>query len=222
MIQQKILSQLIHNKKLRFSDLWDKNVESNKFSYHLKKLEENGLIAKTEEHYSLTSKGKSFAVYLEGETGQQKKQPLNVTVIVPIKNDELLMHQRLKEPFHGYWGFVAGKQKFEVPLSKTAEEELEEEAGLIGNVEYKGLLSTRTFNNDELSYHHNLHVFKCENPIGELKNECREGKNEWMKLGEIGELKVFPDIQNIIKIALNKKQTYLEQDRYQKNDEFLN
>ncbi|MFX1536673.1 MAG: NUDIX domain-containing protein [Promethearchaeota archaeon] len=194
---------------------------SNKFSYHLKKLEEEGLIHKQGEFYSLTSKGKSFVTYLEGTTGKEQKQPLSTVVIVVIKNDKVLMQQRLKEPFYGYWGFPSGKQSFGTFLKEAARKELFEEVGLEGDLEYKGLVTVRTFNNNNLMYHHNLHLFKCSNPRGELQSQCREGKNQWIKIEAIKELKTFPDVPIDIEIILERREPYHEMDRFQKNDEFV-
>ena len=46
-IRKNIFLKLIHKPEAKFSELWDKTMESNAFSYHLKKLENEGLIEKT-------------------------------------------------------------------------------------------------------------------------------------------------------------------------------
>ena len=99
MIQQKILSQLIHNKKLRFSDLWDKNVESNKFSYHLKKLEENGLRVELDQRQESVSKKVRDAqvkhinyICVVGEREEKDK-----TVTVRTRNNEVTGAEKIDE-----------------------------------------------------------------------------------------------------------------------------
>ena len=84
----------------------DKEGSSNNFAYHLKVLQEDGLVEKTEEGYRLSSEGKSYAAYIEGESGEKSKFPLPCVVVVVFKNsEEVLMLKRKKEPFYGYWGF---------------------------------------------------------------------------------------------------------------------
>lgn len=42
-IQKNIIRKLMHEPKQGFNELWNKEIESNKFAYHLKKLREMDL-----------------------------------------------------------------------------------------------------------------------------------------------------------------------------------
>lgn len=63
-IQRKILERLGYGKSLRFSELRG-DTPSNKFAFHLDKLQEKGLIEKNEKGYQLTAHGIEVLPYLE-------------------------------------------------------------------------------------------------------------------------------------------------------------
>ena len=127
--RQDILKKLIHEPILTFNKLWDKSILSNKFAYHLKVLEEDDLVEKTDTGYQLTHTGKKFATYIEGETGQVAKHPLiGVFIcIVDETNNKVLVFKRTKEPFYGYWGVHDGKLSFDQYILECAAKEVKEE-----------------------------------------------------------------------------------------------
>lgn len=220
--RQKILKKLMHSPLMSFNELWNKEGESNKFAYHLKVLEEDNFIQKSDEGYQLTHQGKKYVAYLEGKTGERSQFPLMGVIIVILneENNKVLMQKRTKEPFYGYWGYVGGKLKFSQYILECAKEEIKEETGLECDVELKGLFSSKTYNNDSLSYNHQMFVVKATNPKGTLIKENREGVNLWFKIEDISNLKTFPNIQNSLSISLSKGFKWVEADRFQENDEF--
>ena len=131
------------------------------------------------------------------------------------------MMKRTKEPFFGYWGFIGGKIKFDQYVLECASEELKEETGLEADLELKGLLSCKTYNNDSLSYNHQMLIVKAANPKGKLIEKTREGFNKWFKISEVKDLKIFPNIPYGIEIALNPSFKWVEADRFQKDDKFV-
>ena len=56
-IQKYIIGVLIHQKYARFRDLKPPKVDSNLYSYHLRKLLKQKIIQKIDERYTLTLKG---------------------------------------------------------------------------------------------------------------------------------------------------------------------
>ncbi len=219
--RQKILKKLIHSPSLSFNQLWDRDGESNSFAYHLKVLEEDNLVEKIGNHYQLSHNGRKFTAYLDGESGGKHAFPLVGVVMIIMHNDKFLMLKRTKEPFYGYWGFVGGKLKFSQYIMEAAKEELKEETGLECDLEFKGLFSSKTYNNNSLSYNHQLFVIKAINPKGTLIESTREGINKWFSYEEIKDLKTFPNILHSIEIARSKTFRWIEADRFQKNDKFV-
>lgn len=218
--RQKILMKLMHEPVLTFNELWNKEGTSNSFSYHIKVLEEDRLIEKTEEGYKLTHEGKKYSGYIEGETGEKAKAPIVAVFIVVLDGDKALMQKRTKEPFYDYWGFVGGKLKFDQYILECAKEELKQETGLECDLELKGLFSSKTYNNKDLSFNHQAFVIKATNPGGKLIKKTREGTNEWIDIKDMDKLKTFPNAPNSLDIALSDSFRWVEADRFQEDDVF--
>ncbi|MBC8495552.1 NUDIX domain-containing protein [archaeon] len=221
--KERIIQKLIHKPVMSFNELWDKQGSSNLFTYHLNSLIKDKLVEKTEKGYQLTHKGKKQAAYIEGETGKDAKFPLvgSIVVVFNEDKDKVLMMQRKKEPFYNYWGFVGGKLTFEQYILECAKEELDQEAGLECDLELKGLFSSKTYNNEKLSYNHQMFIVKGVNPRGKLKKETREGSPKWINIKDVEKLTKFPNVPYVIDIALSKEFKWLEADRIQENDEFV-
>lgn len=221
--KEKILKKLIYTPHLGFNELWNQKGESNNFAYHLRILEEDGLIEKNKEKYSLTLEGKKYALYMRGETGKIEKAPLTTVAIIIYdkKTDKVLMQKRTKEPFYGLWITPAGKLEHDQFILECAKEEVKSETGLDCDLSLKGLISIKTFTKDELVFNHNLFIVKGENPRGELVLETREGKNKWMSLNEVKELKSFPNMKYNMEIAFGDGFRTIDFENTIDNDEFI-
>ncbi|MGV8151327.1 MAG: NUDIX domain-containing protein [Candidatus Woesearchaeota archaeon] len=221
-VRQEILRRLIHEQNVSFNKLWDKKGESNKFAYHLKVLEEEGIITKNAKRYQLTNKGKKLAAYTEGADGKEAKFPVIAAIIIVFDKTKkkVLMTKRLKEPFYGYWGFIGGKIKFTQYIMECAEQELLEETGLKCNLELKGLFSSKTYHDNDLAFNHELFIIKGTNPKGKLIKKNREGECEWVKLEKVKTLNIFPNVPYSIKIVQSKNFRWIEADRFQKDGVF--
>lgn len=219
-IKDKILLELAHKPGRSFSELWDKSIESNKFAYHLKVLEEQGIIKKIDSKYELTLKGKQKAGTLDGETGREKEYPIFCVLIIAVKGDRILLQERLREPMYGYWGVIGGRIESGRNLTETLKHELDEEAGLKGDFEVKGLFVVKTFEGKKLVYTHYHIVAKGFNVEGKLKEEIKEGKNQWSKISDVPKLKIFPDVPKLIEMIQRPGFTILEMNRYMEHGEF--
>ena len=91
LIRQEILRKLTHNPIMSFNQLWNKEIPSNKFAYHVEVLVEDNLIEKVNGDYKLTDTGRSLVTYVDGKTGEIVKQPLAVAVIVAKNDDKILL-----------------------------------------------------------------------------------------------------------------------------------
>ncbi len=113
-VQGKILRVLLFQTEATFSQLNPDKIPSDHFNFHLKALLESDLLGKTNSgQYKLTSKGKEFANRFDTEKIVIERQAKLSIAVVPIKNvgkkKYYLIHQRLKQPYFGYYGVVNGK-----------------------------------------------------------------------------------------------------------------
>jgi len=215
-IQRAILLKLIHNPELTFNELWDKQGESNKFAYHVNKMEAVGLIAKNPEgKYVLTDEGKKLSAFIEGATGGRSEFPTLTIFQIVWKDGRLLCQKRLKEPFYGMWGFVSGKQNFGWNIEECAKRDLKEETGLdAGEYTIRGIEQTKTFDKDNLLYHHFMVAVETHDPEGDLMVKTHKAEHVWMTPEEYKVMPKFPETWPLNDLFYNKKFQVVEGERY--------
>ena len=94
-MEEKILSAFLYNKKLKFSEI-EKSVKtrSNKLAYHIKKLENQGILIKEKEFYSLSEFAQKIIPYLSS-----KQSALPVILIAIKEKEKIFLIKRKKRPF---------------------------------------------------------------------------------------------------------------------------
>ena len=219
-VRESIILKLMHEPGMRFNELWAKEGTSNNFAYHLKTLEDDGLIIKSGEQYELTEKGKQESNYIEGSTGKKVKQPLLGVIILITREDKFLCLKRKKEPFFGVVGFIGGKINFNQTPLEAAKDELLQEAGLQVPLQIKGIQSYKTYNNGKLAYNHQMFTFVGKYDGSQLIADNREGTLHWFTKEELAKEKVFPNAQWGIDMVGQKGFTWITADRVQENGEF--
>lgn len=183
--QASILRELLFNPNARFRDLKKVDIENDHFSFHLNRLVNEGLVIKESGTYHLSQKGKEFANRMDTDSLEIEKQAKVAVALHPIRinkvEKEYLIHQRLKEPFYGWYGSHSGKIKWgETPL-QAAERELLEETGLTGDFELKGISHILHSHQDgRLLEDKYFWSYLITNLQGDLMEEIEEGRNIWM------------------------------------------
>lgn len=219
--ERQILLKLIHNPELSFNELWAKQGESNKFAYHVNKLEEKGLIKKSQKGYQLTDEGKKLSAFIEGDSGTRAEFP-TLTVVVLVKNgDKYLCQKRLKEPFYGYWGVVSGKINFGQNLFECATRDLYEEAGLKANDwKLKGIEQVKTYQEGKLLFHHYMLIVETDKFSGTLKERTHKAEHKWLTLEEYEKAEGFPREWFFKYIVHAERPVMIEAERYMENGKF--
>lgn len=218
--QASILRELLFKPGARFRDLKKVDVTNDHFTFHLNKLVTDGLVIKEEGSYTLSMNGKEFANRLDTESLKLERQAkIGIALhAVRVNNGqtEYLMHQRLKEPFFGWYGSHSGKITWgETPL-QTAQREFMEESGLTGDFTLKGIVHYHHFYKDgRLLEDKYFWVFKIENVQGELLEEVEGGRNVWMTETEIRALtNTFATFDEMVEVLDSKKLLYLERSAF--------
>lgn len=220
-IQKNILKNLLINKNLRFSELNSENTPSDHFTFHVKRLVEQGIISKGEKGiYCLTSYGKEYAGRFDIDSREvifQKQAKLSILVVPRDNEKRFLVQQRLKEPYYGHYGFVSGKIKWGEPIYEAAARELEEEAGLrAGSLILQGIEHKIDYSKEDgrLLEDKFFYIVEAVNTAGQLKTEFDCGKNQWLNKEQILKLpNLFADVPKIIKAVEQDKLVFFE-DRY--------
>lgn len=212
--QISILRELLFHPEARFRDLKKVDISNDHFSFHLNQLIKEGLVIKNNGKYSLTPVGKEFANRMDTDTltfVRQAKIAIAIHATRTVGGKiQYLVHKRLKEPFFGWYGSISGKVNWgEVPLD-AARREMQEETGLTGDFELKGIVhyhhihSDGTFLEDKYFW-----VYHVTNVQGEFKAKVHEGENIWMNADEYSALKnVFGSFKGVKEMLEGKSLVY--------------
>lgn len=208
-IQADTLKKLLLTESARFSDLKPGDTPSDQFTFHLKQLVEFGIVEKREGgEYQLTHLGKDYANRFDIDSKivrTERQAKLSVIVIASREvsgTHEYLMQERLKHPFFGFRGFIAGKIKIGESVLETAERELQEETGLVGDLRHRSVYHERIYSQaGELLEDKYFFICTAENVHGTLQTEFEGGRNAW--IAETGVLKghIFYDIADLLALT---------------------
>lgn len=213
-IQRHILISLIHNPTLRYKDLKPRTLDPNLFMYHLKQLQKEGLVIKTEDGtYQLSSAGLLDADkrMLEDNRLASYEQPRLVLLLAVFDDTKgWLLHTRSVQPVINMTGFIHGNVELGVALIDSAAHRLEQFAGLKGKFVYKGSATITIYKGDDLeSYTHCLIVY-CKNPAGELITKTNIGTNEWIIKPDFNSEKMIPSMKDLISRVKKQTDFYVE------------
>jgi hypothetical protein len=192
--QISILYALRHTQSARYSQLMQPTgLESDVFKFHVRKLVHYRLVEKLSDgSYHLTAQGKEVANNINGSTQSIQKQPkLSVLLVVSRQNTagqtEYLLHQRLRNPFFHYWGFLSGPIAWGEPAEHAAQRELQKQTGLEAQFTVHGFYRQRDFiaGSTQLLEDKLFTVVCAQNPSGELGNTWKGGASKWLTKQEI-------------------------------------
>jgi len=223
-VQAKILVDLLFKPEVSFSSLLKgTHLTSDHFTFHLNKLTELGLIEKTKKGgYCLSLKGKEFANRFDTQKKIIERQAKLGVLIVCVKKLKgvtyYLTHQRLKQPYWGFYGFITGKISWGETIKETAARELKEEANLSANIKFVGIEHKMDYSQKkQILEDKYFFIFRGDNPKGNLRKRFKGGKNIWKTYKEIAELKnSFKDVKDIVAVVDRNKLVFRENKFFEK------
>ena len=173
----------------RFADLQKiTNLESDYVKFHIARLVELGYVSKTNEGaYALTAIGKEYANKLDTDQNVIERQPKSAVILVIEDNGKLLLQERLKHPYFGFWGFPGGKIRWGETIMQAAARELAEETGLVAQLEYRGVYHelTKSKETGEVLEDKIFQIIYGKNPSGDFITQFDGGRNKWLSLDEV-------------------------------------
>jgi 8-oxo-dGTP pyrophosphatase MutT (NUDIX family) len=188
-IQTLILRHLLFAPTARYATLQkESGIDSDHFKFHLKRLVELGYVEKHDGDYRLSVRGKEYANKLDTDHNEIERQPKSAVILVVERlrhgKKEYLVQERLKHPYYGFWGFPSGKVRWGETILTTAARELQEETGLVGSFEHRGIYHERDIYEitGEIIEDKVFHVMFCDAVTGKLMKNFEGGRNEWVPL----------------------------------------
>ena len=190
-------------------------MEGNLFTYHLRKLIEEGLISKNDGNYGLTAAGKLFIDRLSMKTLSPRIQPKIVTMLL-IENNlgEYVVYRRKREPFIKRIGFPHGKIHLGESVYDAAHRELREKASFDTELKYRGDVYASVFEKGELITHILSHVFTGRVKKQTIKSSDRTADCYWAKLGDVHDAKYLPAFGDIYDLCQKGKSIFFKEFTY--------
>lgn len=113
-VQKHIIDVLMHQRYARFRDMRPIGVDTNLYSYHLKILQKQHIVTKTEEGYTLAERGMVYVDRVTTESLNIRMQPTIITMFVVQNSDgDVLLYRRWRQPFTDLWTLPYGKLHIE-------------------------------------------------------------------------------------------------------------
>lgn len=202
--QTAILRELLFHPSANFATLQKTTgLDSDHFKFHIKRLLELGYVEKTDNsHYTLTIKGKEYSNKLDTDSNTMERQTKTAALLIVAREKdgetEILVQERLKQPFYGFWGRPTGKIRWGETIVEGAERELLEETGLRAKCKVKGVYHKidKQTESGELLEDKIFYAVLCTDLEGELTEEFEGGRNAWMTVDQINKLsKKFEGIE---------------------------
>lgn len=116
---------------------------------------------------------------------------INTTLCYIEREEKYLMLHRIKkenDQNRDKWLGIGGKFENRESPFDCAKREISEETGLLASsLEYRGIV---TFVSDEYGTEY-MHLFKCRDFSGAIKDDCNEGVLEWIEKKRLYELPMW-------------------------------
>lgn len=159
-IQSHVLQVLTYQRYARFSEMKPTRVDSNVYSYHLKSLQKDGFVHKTDQGYTLSAKGLSYVDALSADHRKARKQPKAIAIFgLQNAKGEWLVVQRLTQPYIEQFMLPSGKQHFGESPEQHIQRELREQLGVVPEVRRCGYADVRINKDGEVITHICGHVY---------------------------------------------------------------
>ncbi len=149
-IQRSIILSLARTSPLRFSDLQPPRIPNNTFTYHLKKLTGSGYVELTETGYIPTRKALKLVAYGSNESSRTRTPGPITMIYVQNKEGEVLLLNRNRKPFQGWYGIPGGWIHLGETADEAAQRELTEKTTLVsdGNLSAAGVIDLKYIQQD--------------------------------------------------------------------------
>ncbi len=147
-----------------------KDVVSSQFQYHLKSLQNQGLLQKESRgQYSLTHAGLAAIEYMSVGRDKPALMPKVITYTLLTHNGQLLLMHKHKEPYRGLLEPIGGKIHFGEEAADAAVREVHEKCGLhITKPTFCGTADMSIYKDGEPITHMTVYAHKAE--LGALPN----------------------------------------------------
>lgn len=216
-IQKDILHSLVLGENLRFADLRPKVIDSNIFTYHLKQLIKDKLVAKNDDGtYCLTPLGRVAGINVTLSKKELLEQAHSILLMsLRTKEDGWLLRRRFAQPMFEKVGFVHGEPVAEEPAAETAIKTFQDRTGLTANFKPAGSGYVRLFKGSDLESFTHFQFFTADSYSGELIPKMRNGENYWSKNPDFESNEMIPSMSDLVRLISESDNLFYADLNYQ-------
>ncbi|MFB6204487.1 MAG: winged helix-turn-helix domain-containing protein [Candidatus Nanohaloarchaea archaeon] len=191
-IQEKILKRLSYDlEEKTFSEIRG-DIESNKFAFHLKKLQERDMIEKTKDGYLLSSQGREILPHLDLE---ESYHPVIAVDILVFSEDKVYLLPKDEDPLDPFTGDyralssrVSGKERL---LGKPTRVFIDEFGEKPDSLQPAAIFDSQVTFLDGSKQHYLLFYFKAAID--------RPDDENWFKMDELESIDLLPGLEKTAK-----------------------
>jgi len=201
--REQIFRLFLKNTRLKFSEIEKAiKIRSNMVSYHLEKMQEEGLLEKKDNYYYLTKKAERYLPIIPHITGQELS-PLPVILTAVLRKNQILLIKRNTRPYQNYWCLVGGKMHMEETFGASAKRVVKEKTGL--DAKYAGMASIlyERVEGDDIIKHSFIHFFARMQSESDTFKESEAGELRWFNIKDLNKEKIIPSDLWLIKNKLD-------------------
>ena len=195
-IQRQIVRLLMFREFARFSDLCPPRVDTNLFSYHLKLLQKQGYVAKTDQGYTLSRMGLRYVDRISSDKMQMRTQPKIITMLlVQDGYGKVLLQKRTKQPYINTWTLPYGKLHInDVTLLDAARREAREKLDFDPHkLRHVGDCYIRVMADDEVESTTLAHIIRFETDAIPAADHL-----QWVEPLDLPKLRLAPAVEQIV------------------------
>lgn len=191
--RMQIFKTLCEHKKLNFNGIVKiTGIRSNKLSYQLKLMKKEDFVEVKDREYTLSIKAQRLIPYFS-QIFKKEVGVLPVILGIVRNGNKILLIQRKKMPYKGYWGLFGGKQISGETIAETIEREVFEEARIKAKfTSCNGIIYERLREDNQFK-HSFLFIITSLTTDTMAANEQHEGKVAWFDYDSIINNKI-PDV----------------------------
>jgi 8-oxo-dGTP diphosphatase len=190
--RKQIFKILCENKRLAFNEIARMTgIRSNKLSYQLNLMAERGFVI-NDNGYSLSIEAQRLIPYFS-QIFKKEVGVLPVVLGIVRHQDKILLIQRRKMPYKGYWGLIGAKQISGETIPETIERECMEEASLKTQFKRYNALVYERLREEGRFKNSFLFIITTVHAQTDIIQEREEGKVAWFDYEEVINGKV-PDL----------------------------
>lgn len=201
--REKIFKLFLDNVKMKFSEIEKRiKIRSNMVSYHLERMQKEGIIEKKGDYYFLAKNAEKYIPMFSNMVGHELS-PLPIVLVAAVRKGKILLIKRNRRPYKGYLSLIGGKMLLEESFKQASLRQVKQKSGLDGKFISINSVMQERVEGDGMIKHNFILVFVKVAVEGEKFKASEHGNLEWFDIKKLGKEKIITSDLWMIKNKLN-------------------